>query len=182
MRKIAYLALPVIGLMIVACESRSDTEKTEETAPAQTPATTPAPAPTPDVTTPIITSTFTGKGTGDKIQGQVQVLPGTDAATGFRVSVNLTGVPEGAHDWHIHQGSCDTNGPIVVPMTADKDKTGITQPLQAAADGAVTAQVDVPSSMLTADQLKSGDYSLHVHLKSDAKNHGPTIACSNLKT
>ena len=181
MRKIAYLALPVIGLMIVACESR--TEKAEEAAPAQTPATTPAPAPTPEAApTPLLTSAFSGEGTGSKIQGQVQVLPSTDPATSFKVSVDLTGVPEGAHDWHIHQGACPTNGPIVVPFTADKDKPGISQPIQAPADGIVKAEADVPTSMLTADQLKSGEYSIHVHAKSDAKAHGPTIACANLKS
>ena len=182
MRKIAYLALPVIGLMIAACESRK-AENTEETAPAQTPATTPAPAPTPEAApTPLVTSSFTGKGTGSKITGQVQVLPSTDPNTGFKVSVDLTGVPEGAHDWHIHKGSCAANGAVVVPFTADKDKTGISQPIQAGADGTVKVEADVPSSMLTADQLKSGEYSIHVHAKSDAKDHGPTIACTDLKS
>jgi|SwirhirootsSR3_FD_contig_31_26903752_length_582_multi_5_in_0_out_0_1 Cu/Zn superoxide dismutase len=182
MRKIAYLTLPVIGLMIVACESRK-AENTAETPPAETPATTPAPAPTPEAApTPLVTAAVTGKGTGSKIQGQVQVLPSTDPATSFKVSVDLTGVPEGMHDWHIHQGSCAANGPVVVPFTADKDKQGISSPIQAPADGIVKVEADVPSSMLTADQLKSGEYSLHVHAKSDAKNHGPTIACSDLKS
>ena len=180
MRRIAFLMIPMVGLTLVACEKR---EQAEEAAP---PAETPAPSattpttPTPDVNTPLFTTNVTGKGTGSSITGQVRVLPGIDPNTGFRIAVDLTNLPEGQHDWHIHQGSCDTNGPVVVPLTADKDKTGISQPIQGGTATA-TAQADVPSTMLTADQLRSGDYSLHVHAKSDPNNHGPTIACSNLK-
>ena len=181
MRKIAYFVIPMVGLF-VACQNRTDSDEAN-TPPAETPApsaTTPT-TPTPDTNTPLFTADVTGKGTGSSITGQVRVLPGIDANTGFRIAVDLTNVPEGQHDWHIHQGSCDTNGPIVVPITADKDKTGISQPIQGVTGGTATAQADVPSTMLTADQLRSGDYSLHVHAKSDPNNHGPTIACSNLK-
>jgi Cu/Zn superoxide dismutase len=177
MRKNAYLMLPIIGLMFVACENRN-AEETANTPPAETPA--PATTPTPPADQPLMTSPVTGEGTGSAITGQVRVLPGIDANTGFRVAVDLTNLPEGAHDWHIHQGACGTKGPIVVPITADGDKPGISQPLQATG-GTATAQVDVPAATLTVDQLRSGDYSLHIHEKSDAKDHGPTIACSNLK-
>jgi hypothetical protein len=181
MRRIAYLVIPMVGLVFVACESRADREAEQAAPPAETPApaTTPT-TPTPDTNTPLITANVTGKGTGSSITGQARVLPGTDPNTGFRIAVDLNNLPEGPHDWHIHQGSCDTNGPIVVPLTADKDKAGISQPIQGAT-GTATAQADVPATMLTADQLRSGDYSLHVHAKSDPKDHGPTIACSNLK-
>jgi Cu/Zn superoxide dismutase len=178
MRKIAYLVIPMVGLVFVACENRAEREQAEQ---ATQPAETPAPAtPTPDPNTPLFTVDVTGKGTGSTITGQVRVLPGIDPNTGFRIAVDLNNLPEGQHDWHIHQGSCDTNGPVVVPITADKDKSGISQPLQGGT-APTTAQVDVPATMLTADQLRSGDYSLHVHAKSDPTNHGPTIACSNLK-
>ena len=179
MRKIAYLMLPMVGLMLTACESRTDTADEANTPPAETPV--PAPTPTtPPADQPLITAPVTGEGTGSAITGQVRVLPGPDASTGFRVAVDLTNLPEGPHDWHIHQGACGTTSPIVVPITADKDKTGISQPLQATG-GTATAQVDVPASMLTVDQLRAGDYSLHIHAKSDPNDHGPTIACSNLK-
>ena len=94
--------------------------------------------------------------------------------------MNLTGVPEGEHAWHIHQGACGTkDAPVVVPFTATKDKPGIGSPLVAAAGGSTTAEVTVPSSVLTTQQLQSGDYSLHVHQKSGT-DHGPSIACANL--
>jgi Cu/Zn superoxide dismutase len=118
--------------------------------------------------------------TGSKVAGDVQILPVDNDPTGFRVSVNLQNVPEGEHAWHIHQGACTArNAPVVVPFTADKDKAGIASAIVAGVDGKVLAEATVPGTMLSVDQLRSGDYSLHVHQKAGTE-HGPSIACAGL--
>lgn len=182
MRKIACCVMSAFALFLAACEPRADeAEEAAEIPAAETPVPS-APA-TPASAEPVIAAVVKGEGTGSAIQGQAQVFPAADASGGFRLSVDLTNMPEGAHDWHIHQGACGAaNAPVVVPITPDQDKPGITTPLTATQNGSVSSEVEVPANLLTIDQLRSGDYSLHVHAKSGATDHGPTIACADLKS
>jgi hypothetical protein len=169
-------AFPLILVMaaLTACQAETDETMPEDTPPATEPAAAPAAPPAA-----LMSSDIQPEG-GSSVAGRVEILPSADAANAFRVSVNLQGVPQGDHAWHIHQGACGAKDtPVVVPFTEDKDKPAIDSPITAGADGAVTRDVSVPANLLTIDQLRSGDYSLHVHQKAGT-DHGPSIACATL--
>lgn len=172
MRTRVFLPMLLVALL-PACQAETDDTTTDEIPPATEPA---APAAPPAA---LMTADVQPEG-GSNISGRVEILPSADAANAFRVSVTFQNVPAGEHAWHIHQGACGVaDAPVVVPFTEEKDKPAIAAPITAGADGAVTADVAVPANLLTVDQLRSGDYSLHVHEKSGT-DHGATIACANL--
>lgn len=54
---------------------------------------------------------------GSGVSGDAMVAPG-DAAGQSRVTVNLTAAGDagGVHQGHIHQGTCDSPGSVVVPL------------------------------------------------------------------
>jgi hypothetical protein len=75
-------------------------------------------------------------------------------------------VPGGDHPWHVHQGQCGDNGPIVGPATAYRS-------LEVDKDGKAEATADLPLAM-----PRTGQYYLNVH--ASANNMGTIIACGNL--
>ncbi|MGH7459862.1 MAG: hypothetical protein ACREMA_02390 [Longimicrobiales bacterium] len=180
MIRTSHILAAALVLALPACNRAADDNMDNPDAvPPTTEPLPPATPPTPVTPTPLMTADMKGEG-NSAIAGQVQILPVDGDPTGFRVSVNLTNVPEGEHAWHIHQGACSAkDAPVVVPFTAAKDKPGIASPLVAAAGGTVTAEATVPGSLLTTQQLQSADYSLHVHQKAGT-DHGPSIACAAL--
>src|SRR5687767_12858073 len=168
------VAAALIALPACADEAADDAD-TNADAPA--PAATEAP--TPATPTLLMTIPFEAEG-GSKVGGQVQILSNDADANGFRVAVSFTGVPAGDHAWHIHQGACGAKDtPVVVPFTEDKDKAAIASPITPDTSGNAMTEVSVPSSLLTVNQLRDADYSLHLHQKSGT-DHGPTIACATL--
>src|SRR5689334_1491947 len=83
------------------------------------------------------------------------------------VTVNISNAtPGGLHPWHVHQGHCGDNGPIVGDASAYK-------PLAVNTDGNASsvARLNVPIPT-------SGDYSVNVHAL--ASNMGTIISCGNL--
>jgi Cu/Zn superoxide dismutase len=176
MKATRAFSLALVVAAIAACEAKTD-EAAENAAPGTEPAAAPA-APAAS-TEPIMSADVQSEG-GSQVSGKVEVLPAADASNAFRVVVNLQNVPAGEHAWHIHQGACGAKDtPVVVPFTEDKDKPALASPITAAADGAVAVEANVPGNLLTVDQLRSADYSLHVHQKGGT-DHGPTIACATL--
>jgi hypothetical protein len=75
-------------------------------------------------------------------------------------------VPGGDHPWHVHQGQCGSNGPIVGPATAYSS-------LEVNNDGKASATADLPVPM-----PRTGQY--HVNVHASANNMGTIIACGNL--
>jgi len=75
-------------------------------------------------------------------------------------------VPGGNHPWHVHQGQCGSDGPIVGPATSYRA-------LEVNGDGKATATADLPVAMAS-----SGQYYINVH--ASANNMGTIIACGNL--
>jgi CHRD domain len=75
-------------------------------------------------------------------------------------------VPGGDHPWHVHQGQCGSNGPIVGPATAYSS-------LEVNKDGKASATADLPLPLPS-----SGQYYVNVH--ASANNMGTIIACGNL--
>ena len=85
---------------------------------------------------------------------------------GIRVSLDMEGLTEGAHANHIHDGSCDDLGPIVVPLD------GIVA--DSAGDGSqTTGNPDEPLS-----HLETGHY-VAVHAE-DVETIGAIVACGDI--
>jgi Cu/Zn superoxide dismutase len=121
-----------------------------------------------------------GEGAGERaISGTVTVLEGEEPTGGYRLAVEIEGLTPGEHAWHIHNAPCGKQGPVVVPFTATESEEGLAQALDAGEGGMAEAEVTVPSERLSLDELKSGEYSLHVHQNAGA-DHGPTVACADL--
>lgn len=116
--------------------------------------------------------------TGGTVSGTVRISEQT-LGEGLALEVDLTGLQPGEYAWHIHSGSCEQEGQIVVPFTPTPTMEGIGDPLQVGDDGRATANVDVPEDRLPREQFNVGEFSLHVHEGSGA-DFGPTVACANL--
>jgi Cu/Zn superoxide dismutase len=156
----------VLLVLTAACAPAEDADDAADAPPAAEP----APAATPE---PAITADVKGEG----VTGAAKVTPSAD---GFELALTLSGAPAGPHAWHIHQGACGTSGaPIVVALSEKPNMPAVASELEVAADGTANATAQVPGSMVTVDQLKNGDYSLHVH-KTGGAQHGPSIACADL--
>jgi Cu/Zn superoxide dismutase len=159
----------VLLVLVAACAPAEDADDAADAPPAAEPAPA-APAAAPEAA---ITADVKGEG----VTGNAKVTPSAD---GFELALTLSGAPAGPHAWHIHQGACGTSGaPIVVALSEKPNMPAVASELQVAADGTANATAQVPGSMVTVDQLKSGDYSLHVH-KTGGAQHGPSIACADL--
>jgi hypothetical protein len=75
-------------------------------------------------------------------------------------------VPGGDHPWHVHQGQCGSNGPIVGSADAYRS-------LEVDKDGKASATADLALPM-----PRTGQY--HVNVHASANNLGTIIACGNL--
>lgn len=177
-----------------ACDTGNDDVELYEGEEAATPALETQPADD----APILTAPFeAGEGATEaaQVSGTVRVFAangdpasGAPSATtsaegqtgqGFRVEVSLNGLSEGDHAWHIHDGPCGQNGPVVVPFSATADEEGLTDDLSVDESGRAESSADVPAEDLTLDRLQSGQYSVHVHAQGGV-DHGPTVACADL--
>ena len=107
--------------------------------------------------------------------------PAAGSGGGFRLAVVLDGLSPGGHAWHIHAGPCGQQAPVVVPFTPTPDHKGIAHTLNADAAGTARALVTVPPDQLTLEQVRQGEYSVHVHLN-PGTDHGPTVACANMRS
>lgn len=74
--------------------------------------------------------------------------------------------PDGVHPWHVHRGTCGSNGPIVGPADAYP-------PLRVGKDGRASAD----ATLAIAPQ-SSVSYYVNVH--ASAANMNTIIACGNL--
>jgi Cu/Zn superoxide dismutase len=92
----------------------------------------------------------------------------TDAGNSTKVSITFKGfAPNSAHAGHIHQGSCENQGPVVYPLTSAK--------ADASGNATIDAEADAPFSQVT-----NGQYYLNYHV-GDAPNVGGGIVCGNIK-
>jgi hypothetical protein len=107
---------------------------------------------------------------GHSLHGTVVVTPLRDDETGVvirsRVTVSLAGAtPGSSHAWHIHQGTCGSDGPIVGPAASYT-------PVPIGSGGAAQLIAEMP---IRLDQ--GGSYFAHVH---DASAAG-VEACGALR-
>lgn len=109
---------------------------------------------------------------GGPIQGQASWTGISGRSTGresngtLSVNVSLTGLPaNGTHPWHVHEGKCGDNGPIVGPPTAYPA-------LRPGGDGHATA-----AASIGVDLNEARDYYVNVHLS--PSQLGTIIACGD---
>jgi Cu/Zn superoxide dismutase len=177
---VAALALGVA--LLPACAGEPETDEELDTPAVEEPAGEPANPPGAEGHA-LITSNFepvAGATTAGPVTGTVTVLEGIDPMGDYKIAVRIEGLTPGEHAWHIHSGSCGgAESPVVLSFTETKEGPGIGQPLTAGESGMAEATVTVPKDKLTLDQIKNGDYSLHVHEKGGI-DHGASVACAAL--
>lgn len=86
---------------------------------------------------------------------------------GSRVTIAISNATQGGvHPWHVHQGRCGDNGPVV-------GNPGAYKALSVSSNGQASenASLSVPLPL-------SGDYYVNVHAQ--ASNMGTIISCGNL--
>lgn len=114
------------------------------------------------------------------VTGTVRVLVPVrelEATPARHLAIDVEGLSPGAHAWHIHDGPCGTEAPVIIPLSGTADAEATAGPLVVADDG--TASTEVPVDDLENLMLGEGNYSLHVHEKAGVE-HGPTVACATL--
>jgi Cu/Zn superoxide dismutase len=121
-----------------------------------------------------------GEGTkaGQNINGSVSVFEGSEVGGDYKLAVRIEGLTEGEHAWHIHSAPCGKEAPVVVAFTDTNDAPGLAQPLIPGESRVAEATVTVPKDKLSLDELRKGEFSLHVHERGGV-DHGRTMACAN---
>lgn len=184
---------PVLAGMtlVLACAPDEDAEL--DTLPAdEVPAVTEEPVTDPAVAE--TTAMFEPGPAGGNVSGLVRIIPEDDQD--LRLEVQLTGLTEGEHAWHIHNAPCGEEGPVVVAITPTQEQAdGLADAIEAGSDGTATADVTIPRDRIPAGLsagaipvqpgatpqpgAASGQFSLHVHERGGV-DHGATVACANL--
>lgn len=91
----------------------------------------------------------------------------TQTSNGVTVSVKLSGFPPNTkHDGHIHVGTCEAQGGVVVPLN----------PITADASGAGSA--DTTETTLTFAQVSDGNHYVQYHTSSNPP--GQQVSCGNI--
>lgn len=100
-----------------------------------------------------------------QVRGTARWARDGDAASISTMSIS-NAAPGGLHPWHVHQGRCGDNGPIVGDAAAYK-------PLAVDAKGNASS-----TARLNVALPATGDYYVDVHAL--ATNMGTIISCGNL--
>jgi hypothetical protein len=138
------LALP---LAMGACGA-DDADETPDMGAQPSAETTPATTPAPTDMQPM-TADFTGLN-DSPAHGTLQLRP--TSATQTEVVVNLAGfAAAGAHEGHIHTGTCDAPGSVVVPL----------QPVNVDAQGAGTSTSTVDQALMS---IADGNHIVAYHV------------------
>lgn len=110
-------------------------------------------------------ATLSGQG-GTTVGGTVEARAGEMGTT---ATIRLQGASSGArHPWHIHKGTCGSNGPIVGPASAYPV-------LMVGSDGRATATATVAVNIDVGDD---DDYYVNVH--ASPENLGTIVSCGDL--
>jgi hypothetical protein len=97
---------------------------------------------------------------------------------GLELRVHLMGLSEGDHAWHVHRGTCDAPGEVVLPLSDSGDLDGIAGDLNAGSDGMVEETVGIDDDHVSRLNL-SENHVVAVHLRG-GDDPGPPIACAPL--
>lgn len=184
MRTRHAMVLALAGMVATACETRDD------------PATEPGLLPGEEVTQPQDMMVARGEfqPTPDaealNVSGWAELRQrGTTIDDGLELRVHLMGLSEGDHAWHIHSGTCESSGPIVLPLSdvgdatgtvgAEDRRDGIASDLDAGSDGMVEETVNIDRDRAVG--LDFQNLIVNVHQRG-GDDPGPAIACAPLRT
>lgn len=110
-------------------------------------------------------ATLSGQ-SGSTVGGTVEAR---SSSAGTTATIRLQGASSGSrHPWHIHKGSCGSNGPIVGPASAYPV-------LMVGSDGRATATATIAVNIDVGDD---DDYYINVHASPD--NLGTIVSCGEL--
>lgn len=171
------LVLALAGSVVAACERRDDT--------AADPGLLPGDDMTPDRQEEVVLarSDFqpTPQAEGLNVSGWAEFRghSGTWRQDGLELRVHLMGIGEGDHGWHIHQGTCESPGAVVLPLSDFGDRSGITGELSAGGDGMVEETVNIDRDRLAGLDLNQ-NHIINVHLRG-GDDPGPAIACAPIQ-
>jgi hypothetical protein len=98
---------------------------------------------------------------------------------GLELRVHLMGLSEGDHAWHIHQGTCESPGQVVLPLSDFGGQSGVTGDLNAGSDGMVEETVTIDRDRLAGLNLQES-HVINVHLRG-GDDPGPGIACAPIE-
>jgi hypothetical protein len=126
---------------------------------------------------------------------------GTTMDDGLELRVHLMGLSEGDHAWHIHAGTCESPGAIVLPLSdvpegmqmgaadtraqpgmqpgTQTDRSGIASDLNAGSDGMVEESVNIDGDWARVIHGQR-ELTVNVHLRG-GDNPGPAIACAPIQ-
>jgi Cu/Zn superoxide dismutase len=193
MRHAALLAL--VGAMTAACDTRDEAETEPGLLPGDDQVTT-------EQDMMVSRSEFqaTPQAEGLQVSGWTELRQrGTTMDDGLELRVHLMGLGEGDHAWHIHSGTCESPGPIVLALSdapagmepagtqpgttqprTDATRDGIASDLDAGSDGMVEETVNFDREHVQALSAQGQNLIIAVHQRG-GDNPGPAIACAPLQ-
>jgi hypothetical protein len=206
MRMRHAMMLTLVGAVAAACDTRPDTDTEPGLLPGDDATVTDAPR---DMMVARGDFGPTAEASELNISGWAELRQrGTTMDDGLELRAHLMGLSEGDHAWHIHSGTCESPGPIVLPLsdvpegmqmgTADTraqpgttdpatrqaprattDRSGISSDLNAGSDGMVEETVNIDGDWARAIHGQR-DLIVNVHLRG-GDNPGPAIACAPIQ-
>lgn len=142
----------------------------------------PAPVVTPDMiqeTGVLVTeSTIQPVASGWAVGGTVRILS-VPGSPNLYAEAHVTGLTPGEHAWHLHSGTCENPGSIVVPFSTLGTRMGTTTALNADSEGVADGLGPMPADQVTRDQIMAGDYAILIH-NAGGTPPGRGVACSDL--
>jgi hypothetical protein len=130
--------LAALPLMLTACGTDDDAYVADGTVMTDDPAATTAPPPAAggmDASSPVTVDMGAVGGSG--VTGRMELMAHGDGQTMVNVTLNAPAGASSTHSGHIHEGTCDAPGAVVVPLQ-DITLSGGT--------GMASSTVDVPAS------------------------------------
>jgi hypothetical protein len=204
MRMRHAMMLTLVGAVAAACDTRPDTDTEPGLLPGDDATVTDAPR---DMLVARGEFQPTAEAGALNISGWAELRQrGTTMDDGLELRAHLMGLSEGDHAWHIHSGTCESPGPIVLPlsdvpegmqvgaadtraqpgatqdpgtMRTTTDRSGISSDLNAGSDGMVEETVNIDGDWARAIHGHR-DLVVAVHLRG-GDNPGPAIACAPIQ-
>lgn len=173
------LMLTLAATVAAACETRDDTDFDTDVLPGEETTTDPV-RPAGEVGENRWQFESTEEAGDRQVSGTAELRhDATGTGEGAELRVDLQGLSEGEHAWHIHRGSCDDMGEVALPFSHTSDEEGVADNLSVDSDGRAEETVSLDREHLT--RLQAGEtYSLNVHERG-GEDHGPAVACANIE-
>lgn len=193
MRTRHLMVLAMAGMVGAACEPRDD----PATEPGLLPGEELAPAQPADMIVSRGEFQPTAEAEGLPVSGWAELRQqGTTLDDGLELRVHLMGLSEGDYAWHIHSGTCENPGPILLPLSdagmmgdpalpreddpVDR-RDGIADDLSVGGDGMAEETVNIDGDRARELDFQRQSLIVNVH-RGPGDAPGPGIACAPLQT